>query len=465
MRPVLVGMLAACAPGSGFDDRPPVLDVDTDADTDADADTDTDADVDTAPTAATALTGDTAGTGQTAVTGDTGVQTGDTALPPVVLAVVNEVLLDAPVGLAGDANCDGVRDSGDSFVEIVNTSGASLDLGGYELSDGASAVHHTVAAATVLEPGGMLVVFAGGTPTFDGSGIAGTWCQDWPASTVFQLSSSGALPFDVKGDSAVLHAGDGTLVDTFTWTVPVAGQSLNRSPEQQPLSAVVEHESVPGAVHAWSPGMLAGGVPEPYRAEITVDGSVADYAADAEFETSSLDLTWVAWSATHLYVAVNHGTISDQSADAWVVITLGTGVAAHTTTGIAIGGQEPTLAFDASHALRWRTDDGASGLFTYDGKAWVEDVGWLGAKSNGSSVAVDVTSGIVEIGIPWAEVDAYATADLVIAIVDDTAKAATTVSATPQTAITDGTFDPDYATYWPFRPQLASVPNATAALP
>ena len=48
--------------------------------------------------------------------------------------VINEILADPASGLAGDSNGDGVRDfSDDEFVEVVNVSGASVDISGWTL--------------------------------------------------------------------------------------------------------------------------------------------------------------------------------------------------------------------------------------------------------------------------------------------------------------------------------------------
>jgi hypothetical protein len=82
--------------------------------------------------------------------------------------LLNEILYDpSNVGLAGDANNDGVYDQeGDSFVEIYNNSDVPLDLTGYTISDfviatSLSTVRFTF-PDTVLAPHKAIVVFGGG---------------------------------------------------------------------------------------------------------------------------------------------------------------------------------------------------------------------------------------------------------------------------------------------------------------
>ncbi|MEJ2128889.1 MAG: lamin tail domain-containing protein [Woeseiaceae bacterium] len=80
-------------------------------------------------------------------------------LPPLI---VNELQADPDASL-GDANGDGVTNtSQDEFVEIVNISGAAIDISGWTLSD-AVAVRHTFAAGSVIGAQCSMVVFGGGT--------------------------------------------------------------------------------------------------------------------------------------------------------------------------------------------------------------------------------------------------------------------------------------------------------------
>jgi hypothetical protein len=104
--------------------------------------------------------------------------------------VINETLADPADDLPGDANGDGTRDSSDDeFIEIVNVSGAELDLSGWTLSD-AVQVRHTFPADSVIPAGCTAVIFGGGVPT---GGFGGA---------VMQTASTGALGLNNGGRHA-----------------------------------------------------------------------------------------------------------------------------------------------------------------------------------------------------------------------------------------------------------------------
>ena len=206
-------------------------DVDTDADTDVDTDSDTDTDTDTDP-------------------GDN-----DTALPGFVV-VINEVLADPG---SFDANCDGIVDTGDDeFIEIVNAGTEPVNLDGAVLADGVSDRHTFV--GLVLQPGDGVVVFGGGTPTFDGtSPTPSAWCQALPSSVTVLTSDAGDLGLNNSGDTVVLTGIQGYALDTFDFgSIGGDDQSVNRSPELR-SSTVVKHTDVAGATEPMSPGTQATG--------------------------------------------------------------------------------------------------------------------------------------------------------------------------------------------------------------
>ncbi len=90
--------------------------------------------------------------------------------------VINEVLYDPSTFIGeGDANRDGViSQQDDEFIELYNTTNRNLDISGYKIYNNENwAVrhpNHEVPAGTILPPGGVLVVFGGGTPTGDFGG-------------------------------------------------------------------------------------------------------------------------------------------------------------------------------------------------------------------------------------------------------------------------------------------------------
>ncbi len=165
--------------------------------------------------------------------------------PPLV---INEIHADPESDLAGDANNDGTRDfSDDEFVELVNISGAPLDLSGWTLSDGALA-RHTFPAGTVIEDQCAIVVFGGGAPV---GGFGG--------ATV-QTASGGALGLNNGGDSITLSDGLGTSVAVAYGSEGGNNQSITLVPDVTGVPPYVQHSQVAGADGAlYSPGRRADG--------------------------------------------------------------------------------------------------------------------------------------------------------------------------------------------------------------
>ena len=137
--------------------------------------------------------------------------------------VLNEFLYVTPADLAGDANCDGIRDnqgSQDEFVEILNVSGENLDLSGVTIADNNS-VRHTFLAFN-LPAGGVVVVFGGGTPS----------CT-WEANVQAMTASGGSLGLSNNGDTitiATINAAE-LASATYTSRVPDGDQSVTLDPD------------------------------------------------------------------------------------------------------------------------------------------------------------------------------------------------------------------------------------------
>ncbi|MBX2800509.1 MAG: lamin tail domain-containing protein [Myxococcales bacterium] len=139
--------------------------------------------------------------------------------------------LDGDGNEDGDANGDGTRSSSaDEFVELVNVSDSTLDLGGVTLWDdenlndpGASTFgvpNHLVPSDTLLEPAEALVVFGGGTPT----GAFG--------GAIVQTSTSGNLNLNNSGD--LLTVQDAAGVDRLTFDVEPLSNNPNESYTRNP---------------------------------------------------------------------------------------------------------------------------------------------------------------------------------------------------------------------------------------
>ena len=118
------------------------------------------------------------------------------------LIIINEVLYDPPSGNAGDANGDGTREAQeDEFIEFVNL-GGTLDISGYSIHDNAQE-RHVFPEGTVISPGGVLVLFGGGTPT----GAFG--------NAIVQTATTGLLNMNNTGDFVTLYNNNGEVVLTF----------------------------------------------------------------------------------------------------------------------------------------------------------------------------------------------------------------------------------------------------------
>lgn len=147
-----------------------------------------------------------------------------TVLQPVVLSAVgiNEFLADPPDGAAGDANGDGNRDSSqDEFVEVVNRTDTSLNVGGYTIGD-STQVRFTFPVGTIIPAGEAAVIFGGGVPR-------GDFGNAWGNGLVFVA----ALSLNNSGDTIILKDGNGTVVESVSFSAAHgnANQSANRDPD------------------------------------------------------------------------------------------------------------------------------------------------------------------------------------------------------------------------------------------
>jgi hypothetical protein len=161
---------------------------------------------------------------------------------------INEVLFD-PTGMEDDPSCSGPMIDGadDEFIEIVNTSSFPIDLDGMTLEDTAT-VRHVFDEGSIVQPGGALVVFGGGTPN----------CAHF-GDTPVQTASTGGLGLSNTGDFVWLIAADGTEMDRVGWSTGMGqNQSITRSPDVTGTT-FVDHTTVSGAPA--SPAAYSDGTP------------------------------------------------------------------------------------------------------------------------------------------------------------------------------------------------------------
>jgi hypothetical protein len=167
----------------------------------------------------------------------------------------NEVLAN-PGGT--DANCDGlVSTTEDEFVELINISVKPVTLDGAILGDTITD-HHVFPKGTTVEPGGAVVVFSGGTPTFDQAlPERGGHCVPLPGSAIVQVASSGRLGLINGGETLYLTEAKSLLSTTYG-SLDLSAESYNREPDMA-LKGWEAHRNVKDAVFSFSPGTRVDG--------------------------------------------------------------------------------------------------------------------------------------------------------------------------------------------------------------
>ncbi|EFC82505.1 lamin tail domain-containing protein [Parafrankia sp. EUN1f] len=148
--------------------------------------------------------------------------------------IINEVLANEPgSSTAGEA------------VEIVNTGGTAISIAGWTVRD-SSALRHTFAAGTTLQPGKAITVFGAASAI--------------PGGIVAVAASTGDLNLANSGDQVILRDSAGTTVQSLTYTssqVNSDGVSLNRSPDGSGTGVWVKHNTISSL--SSSPGQRADG--------------------------------------------------------------------------------------------------------------------------------------------------------------------------------------------------------------
>ncbi|MCA9944179.1 MAG: lamin tail domain-containing protein, partial [Anaerolineales bacterium] len=172
----------------------------------------------------------------------------DTVSLNITSVVINEFLADPAADLPGDANGDGTRDSSDDeFVEIVNVSGADLDVSGWSISDGVQ-VRHTFPSNTIIPADCAAVVFGGDTPT----GVFG--------GAVVQTASTGALGLNNGGDTITLDDGASSTLEYVYGSEGGNDQSLTREPDTTGPFVLHSDAAASGGT-LFSPGTQLDGTP------------------------------------------------------------------------------------------------------------------------------------------------------------------------------------------------------------
>ncbi len=169
--------------------------------------------------------------------------------------LINEVLFDPPGGDAGDANGDGTRSpSEDEFIEFYNDSDQPVDMSGFTLFDANNLEtmepRHTFPDGTIIPPGGVYVLFGGGTP----AGDFGT--------AQVAVTTTGNMNLSNADDKITILDTEGNEFITFDTQVEGAGigfgedQSVTRNPD---INGDFALHTVAAPDVAFSPGKRADG--------------------------------------------------------------------------------------------------------------------------------------------------------------------------------------------------------------
>jgi uncharacterized protein (TIGR03437 family) len=196
-----------------------------------------------------------------------GTVSANAALEVKLPILISEVLADVPpddpatAAVEGDANRDGVRNSGDDeFVELFNPSDSAVDLSGARVSD-ATADRYTFPAGTTLEAGRSLVLFGGGSPPTDD-----------PAFGASLVRVASSLSLNDGGDTVALKLKVASREITLA-SLTYGAQEPIHAPTDQSLTrerdagdglgaGFVAHLSASNAAaRAFSPGTLPDGAP------------------------------------------------------------------------------------------------------------------------------------------------------------------------------------------------------------
>ena len=231
--------------------------------------------------------------------------------------VINEVLYDPAFDSGdpsvGDANGDGTRDSSeDEFVELVNTSGGSLSLSGWTVSDNNDVVH--TFGATVLADGQAVVIFGGGTPTgtFGGS-VAVAANGSWGG-----LGNS--------GDQIEVSDAQAGQVAFYDYSIATIGndQSIVLSTELDDTSGYIAHSSAAGAGGApFSPGTRVGGAPFGNGSILTVVIIPDIFPENAGLAAASGTVSRSGDTSSELVVTLSSDDTTEATVPATVTIPVG----------------------------------------------------------------------------------------------------------------------------------------------
>jgi len=213
--------------------------------------------------------------------------------------LINEFLADPAASTTdptvGDANRDGVRSaSQDEFVELVNTTVNDIDISGYRIfsrGTGADVQRHVFAAGTVLRSCSAMVVFGGGTTSFNPNDPA------FGGAQVVEASSGGLSLGNAEG-AITLQDQSGAIVNLVAYGGSSGieadnDQSVTRSPDI--TGNFAQHLAASGGARPYSPGTQINGAPfssctpAVARVEVLPATATIDAGAQQQFTAKAFD--------------------------------------------------------------------------------------------------------------------------------------------------------------------------------
>jgi len=191
---------------------------------------------------------------------------------------LNEILWDPAVSVAdGDANGDGSRHPHhDEFIELLSTATAAVDLSGVSLADRSGATsgpRFVFPCGATLPAGRAVAVFGGGTPMGQPTSNMSLHCANDGTPRSLCLNNSTNEGVTVRGAAAAdMPADTGpTLIEVefsdFSGVMNSPDASFVRCTSASPAGpgdcddggVYVQHDSVPGVMRPFSPGVLVDG--------------------------------------------------------------------------------------------------------------------------------------------------------------------------------------------------------------
>lgn len=243
--------------------------------------------------------------------------------------IINEVLYDpSNTALDGDANGDGVYDQEeDSFIEFYNSGTTNLDVSGYQIFDDTAATTpvYTVAPGTLIPPGGVMVVFGGGTPTGNFGGA------------VVLAADTAVNGLSLNNSGEVIEIQDASNNVLLTYDTDILSNNPNESYTRNPdiTGAFEQHND--NTIYLFSPGLRIDSTA--FDTNLIVESIAVQGMGGASTITTNFGTLQMVKSTLPLAAADTSAT--------WSVVN-GTGAASISTSGLLTAGSDGVVTVIAT---------------------------------------------------------------------------------------------------------------------